>query len=298
MSAPSRAQTSEMSRPIPGPMPETTTILSSSITAPACPRRGPVSAPRTVHTKNDPQFTSSDCPVIALDRSEAKKTTASAISAEVAMRLRADSAARSSWTVLIVDAALLGHLAEPEPQRLAHDVAGHDGVDADVVLAEHRGRASARPSSARTWTRRRCRGRAGCARIARVPVITIEPPPPSRIAGMTACVMLSVPPRLMRIACWICRSVASDSGTSWPPVAALLTSTSTRPNCSSVRSTRLRHWSASVTSVGTESVRRPSACTSAATASERRLRAGGEHDVGAVARTGERDVAAHAGSDA
>ena len=115
--------------------------------------------------------------------------------------------------------------------------------------------------------RRRGRGRCRGCRIETVLIITIEPPPPWRIAGITACVIFSVPPRLMRIASWICRSVASDSGTSWPPVAALLTSTSMRPNSSSVRSTRLRHWSASVTLVGTQSARRPSAWTSAATAS-------------------------------
>ena len=109
-------------------------------------RAAPLEEPR--HWKTCPPFTSSDCPVITRERSEAKKTTAGAISSEVGRWRSAVLRGDLVVDLLRRDAALLGLIAEVPLERRAPDVAGHDGVHADLAAGRARARDPAsRPSA-------------------------------------------------------------------------------------------------------------------------------------------------------
>ena len=81
------------------------------------------------------------------------------------------------------------------------------------------------------------------------------------------------------------------------PFAALLTTTSSRPKCSTARSTSRRHCATSPVSVGTASACTPSRLELADDLVEVVGPPGRDHDVAAVARERERGRTADAGTD-
>src|SRR5262245_8778966 len=106
----------------------------------------------------------------------------------------------------------------------------------------------------------------GCgSRVAIEPIITTRPPPRARIDGRQARVRCSAPKKLVAMAsCQPARSARSKV-VRGPNAAALFTAMSTPPSSSIARRTRRSQSCTRDTSVGSQTARRPSFSTSAAT---------------------------------
>ena len=185
-----------------------------------------------------PALTCSAWPVIGLARSDARNSTAPAISDRVrAGSPRAVSAATSCVALLEGDAPLVGLVAEVPLDRVAPDVAGVHGVDPDAEAARAPWRASWSPPPAPPSTPCRRRSAPGCApptsswssRCARRALSALASAAPRTLGELR-----SVPQRLTSIVWRQLSRSASTNRLKSPSWKALLTRMSMRPNRSTV----------------------------------------------------------------